>query len=88
MHRWSKKIERRRDLGTRWQARHQRIRSSRKKGRLHAAGNRPLRRIQHKRNHDILRMDIRNGYCRNHGKTSILIEIPRSTQSESISEES
>lgn len=88
MHRWSKEIERRRDLGTRWQARHQRIRSSRKEGRLHAAGNRPLRRIQYKGNYDILRMDIRNGYRRNHGKTSISLEIPRSTQSKSISEKS
>lgn len=88
MHRWTKEIERRRDLGTRWKARHQRIRSSRKEGRLHAAGNRPLRGIQHKGNHDILRMDIRNGYRRNHGKTSIPVEIPRSAQSESISEES
>lgn len=88
MHRWSKEIERRRDLGTRWQARNQRIRSSRKEGRLHAAGNRPLRRIQYKGDHDIFRVDLRNGHRRNHGKTSIPVKIPRSTQSESISEES
>lgn len=88
LHRRPKEIKLRRDLGARWQAGEQKVRSSRKKGRVHAAGNCSVRRIQYSRDDDVLRLDIRHVHRGDRREAPVPPAIPRSTLSESIGEES
>lgn len=59
LHRRSKETKLGRDLGAGWETRHQRVRCPREKGRLHAPGDSPLRRIHDQGDYDVLRLDIR-----------------------------
>lgn len=88
VHRRSKTIELRWDMGPGWETWHEGIRSSGQEGRLHATGDRSVRRIHNSRNNDVLRMDIRHGHTRDRREAQVFTAILGSPLAESDGEES
>lgn len=88
LHRWPEEIKFRRNLGAGRQTRDEGFRGAWEKGRLHAAGDCPLRRVHHPRDHDVLRLDIRNVHGRNRREAALLAAVSRSAFAESFGEES
>lgn len=88
LHRRPEEIKFRRDLGAGRQTRDEGLRGTWEKGWLHAAGDRSLWRVHHPRNHDVLRLDIRNVHGRDRREIALFVAVSRSTFAESFGEES
>lgn len=88
LHRRPEKIKFRGDLGAGRQTRDKGLRGAWKKGRLYAAGDCSLWRVHHPRDHDVLRLDIRNVHRRDRREAAFLAAVPRSAFAESFGEES
>lgn len=88
VHRRPEATELGRDLGARRQAGHQRVRRPWEEGRLHAAGDRAVRRVHHPGDDDVFRVDIRHGHRRNRRPAAVSAAVPRPAFPEPIGEES
>uniref|UniRef100_A0A8D8E1P8 (northern house mosquito) hypothetical protein n=1 Tax=Culex pipiens TaxID=7175 RepID=A0A8D8E1P8_CULPI len=88
MYSGTKAAESGRDLGAGWETRDKRIWGAGKARRLHATGDRPVRRVLHPGDHDVLRLDLRHADDRDPRAVTVLAQLSGSAVGVATGEES